>query len=132
MAELNDDGSISFVGRADDVITISGYRVGSFDVESALLEHPAVVESAVIGNPDLDLTEIIKAFVELKPGYEGSSALVEELRLHVRSSLSAHAYPREIAFAADLPKPPSGKVQRFLLRRQETALAASANTESPA
>ena len=132
MAELNDDGSISFVGRADDVITTSGYRVGPFDVESALIEHPAVVESAVIGKPDPERTEIIKAFVVLKPGYVESPALAEELRLHVRSSLSAHAYPREIAFVADLPKTPSGKVQRFLLRQQETALAASANTESPA
>ena len=121
--ELNDDGSISFVGRADDVITTSGYRVGPFDVESALLEHPAVVESAVIGKPDPERTEIIKAFVVLKPGYEPGPALAEELRLHVRSHLSAHAYPREITFVADLPKTPSGKVQRFLLRQQETAKA---------
>lgn len=120
-AELNDDGSISFVGRSDDVITTSGYRVGPFDVESALIEHPAVVESAVIGKPDPERTEIIKAFVVLKPGYEPDPALAEELRLHVRSRLSAHAYPREIAFVTELPKTPSGKVQRFLLRQQEIA-----------
>lgn len=132
MAERNDDGSISFVGRTDDVITTSGYRVGPFDVESALLEHPAVVESAVIGKPDPDRTEIIKAFVVLKPGYEASPALAEELRLHVRARLSAHAYPREIAFVADLPKTPSGKVQRFLLRQQEVVPAKSAEAESGA
>ncbi|MDX3911520.1 MAG: AMP-binding protein [Sphingobium sp.] len=121
MAEMNADGSISFVGRNDDVITTSGYRVGPFDVESALIEHPAVMESAVIGKPDPERTEIIKAFVVLNSGYEQSPALAEELRRHVRSRLSAHAYPREIAFVADLPKTPSGKVQRFLLRQQESA-----------
>lgn len=127
-AELNDDGSISFVGRADDVITTSGYRVGPFDVESALLEHPAVVEAAVIGKPDPERTEIIKAFVVLKPGYEPAPALAEELRLHVRSHLSAHAYPREFAFVTDLPKTPSGKVQRFLLRQQDVAQPPSATS----
>lgn len=122
-AELNDDGSISFVGRADDVITTSGYRVGPFDVESALMEHDAVLESAVIGKPDPERTEIIKAFVVLKPGRVADAALGEMLRLHVRSRLSAHAYPREIEFVTALPKTPSGKVQRFLLRNQERAKA---------
>ena len=121
--ELNEDGSISFVGRADDVITTSGYRVGPYDVESALLEHSAVIEAAAIGKPDPERTEIIKAFVVLAPGYDASTALAEELRLHVRSRLSAHAYPREIAFVIDLPKTPSGKVQRFLLRQQEACAA---------
>jgi acetyl-CoA synthetase len=123
MVEHNDDGSISFIGRSDDVITTSGYRVGPFDVESALIEHGAVLESAVIGKPDPERTEIIKAFVVLKPGYGPDPALAEELRLHVRSRLSAHAYPREIAFVAELPKTPSGKIQRFLLRNQEIAQA---------
>lgn len=126
MTEMNNDGSISFVGRVDDVITTSGYRVGPFDVESALIEHPAVVESAVIGKPDPERTEIIKAFVVLTPGQEPSQALAEELRLHVRSRLSAHAYPREITFVDDLPKTPSGKVQRFLLRQQELATPGAA------
>jgi len=119
--ELNDDGSISFVGRADDVITTSGYRVGPFDVESALLEHVAVLESAVIGKPDPDRTEIIKAFVVLHDGCLGDSSLAEALQLHVKTRLSAHAFPREIEFIASLPKTPSGKVQRFLLRNQEVA-----------
>ena len=113
-AELNVDGSISCVGRSDDVITTSGYRVGPFDVESALLEHPAVIEAAVVGKPDAQRTEIIKAFVILQEGYEGTPELAEELRLHVRHRLAAHAYPREIEFPNVLPNTPSGKVQRFI------------------
>ncbi|HZJ94078.1 MAG TPA: AMP-binding protein [Thiopseudomonas sp.] len=118
-AELNTDGSISFVGRSDDVISTSGYRVGPFDVESALLEHPSVVEAAVVGKPDAQRNEIIKAFVILQDGYQGSDELAEELRLHVRNRLAAHAYPREIEFPEELPKTPSGKVQRFILRLNE-------------
>ena len=127
--ELNPDGSISFVGRSDDVITTSGYRVGPFDVESALIEHPAVVEAAVVGKPDPERTELVKAFVVLNPQYLGDAQLAETLRLHVRQRLAAHAYPREIEFVSELPKTPSGKLQRFILRNQEIAkaeLAASA------
>ncbi|UVJ42275.1 AMP-binding protein [Pseudomonas sp. LS1212] len=120
-AELNADGSISFVGRNDDVITTSGYRVGPFDVESALIEHPAVVEAAVIGKPDPERTELIKAFVVLNPLYSASPELAETLRLHVRQRLAAHSYPREIEFVTELPKTPSGKLQRFILRNQEIA-----------
>ena len=111
--------NISFVGRSDDVISTSGYRVGPFDVESALLEHPAVIEAAVVGKPDPQRNEIIKAFVILQDGFEGTLELAEELRLHVRNRLAAHAYPREIEFAQELPKTPSGKVQRFILRINE-------------
>ncbi|WP_286762229.1 AMP-binding protein, partial [Pseudomonas sp. UBA2047] len=82
--ELNRNGSISFVGRSDDVITTSGYRVGPFDVESALIEHPAVIEAAVIGKPDPERTELIKAFVVLASGYHGTPELEEALRQHVR------------------------------------------------
>ncbi|MFP6847240.1 MAG: acyl-CoA synthetase [Pseudomonas sp.] len=121
--ELNEDGSISFVGRSDDVITTSGYRVGPFDVESALIEHPAVIEAAVIGKPDPERTELVKAFVVLHPQFRADAALAEELKLHVRKRLSAHAYPREVEFVAELPKTPSGKIQRFLLRNQEIAKA---------
>lgn len=124
--ELNADGSISFVGRADDVITTSGYRVGPFELESALIEHPAVIEAAVIGKPDPERTEIIKAFVVLHPRYAPSPALAEELRLHVRQRQAAHAYPREIEFVTELPKTPSGKLQRFILRHQEIANAQAA------
>ncbi|WP_181297313.1 AMP-binding protein [Pseudomonas sp. Q2-TVG4-2] len=121
--EMNDDGSISFVGRADDVITTSGYRVGPFDVESALVEHPAVIEAAVIGKPDPERTELVKTFVVLHAGQNGGTVLAEQLQQHVRKRLSAHAYPREIEFVDELPKTPSGKIQRFLLRdREKTAL----------
>jgi len=122
--ELSPEGYISFVGRNDDVITSSGYRIGPFDVESALIEHPAVIETAVVGKPDLERTEIVKAFVVLRDGVEASDELAEELRQHVRRRLSAHAYPREIAFVDQLPKTPSGKIQRFILRNAEKAAAA--------
>ncbi|MGU7785283.1 acyl-CoA synthetase [Burkholderia sp. PU8-34] len=115
--ELEPDGSISFIGRADDVITSAGYRIGPFDVESALIEHPAVMEAAVIGVPDPERTEIVKAYVVLSAGYAGSSALADELSLHVKKRLSAHAYPRAVEFVDALPKTPSGKIQRFVLRK---------------
>ena len=121
--ELEPTGQITFVGRNDDVITSSGYRIGPFDVESALIEHPAIFETAVIGKPDAERTEIVKAIIVLKPGFTASDELAEELRQHVRRRLSAHAYPREIAFVAELPKTPSGKIQRFLLRNAEKAAA---------
>jgi acetyl-CoA synthetase len=119
LAERGEDGLIAFVGRNDDVITSSGYRIGPFDVESALIEHPAVVEAGVVGKPDPERTEIVKAFVVLKPDVEPSEALAEELRHYVRQRLSAHAYPREIEFLEQLPKTPSGKLQRFLLRARD-------------
>ncbi|MFK4792460.1 AMP-binding protein [Sphingobium sp. ZW T5_29] len=120
--EQNEDGSISFIGRADDVITTSGYRVGPFDVESALLEHDAVMESAVIGKPDPERTEIIKAFIVLNQGYSAEDPdLASSIQRYVKTRLSAHAYPREIAFVPSLPKTPSGKLQRFLLRNEEIA-----------
>jgi acetyl-CoA synthetase len=119
--EVEPDGRISFVGRADDVITSSGYRIGPFDVESALIEHKAVVEAAVIGKPDPERTEIVKAFVVLAAGFEPTEALAEELKQYVKRRLSAHAYPREVEFTEQLPKTASGKLQRFLLRNQEKA-----------
>ncbi|RWN18847.1 MAG: AMP-binding protein [Mesorhizobium sp.] len=117
--EFEPDSSISFIGRADDVITSAGYRIGPFDVESALIEHSAVNEAAVVGVPDPQRTEIVKAFVVLAPAFQGSEALAEELAQHVRKRLSAHAYPREVEFVSELPKTPSGKIQRFLLRKAE-------------
>ncbi|MFO1119223.1 MAG: AMP-binding protein [Rhodospirillales bacterium] len=124
--ERNADGSISFVGRSDDIITSSGYRIGPYDVESALIEHPAVAEAAVVGKPDPQRTELVKAFVVLRTGFEGTAELAEELQSMVKTRLAAHAYPREIEFVAELPKTPSGKIQRFILRNQEAAAAASA------
>ncbi|MBR8156884.1 acyl-CoA synthetase [Burkholderia cenocepacia] len=116
--ELEPDGAVSFIGRADDVITSSGYRIGPFDVESALIEHPAS-EAAVIGVPDPERTEIVKAFVVLSKGFDGTPELAEELSQHVKRRLSAHAYPRAIDFVDALPKTPSGKIQRFVLRKME-------------
>lgn len=123
--EMEPDGCISFVGRADDVITTAGYRVGPFDVESALIEHPAVVETAVVGKPDPERTEIVKAYVVLAKGYEPSEALADNLSQFVKRRLSAHAYPREIVFAESLPKTSSGKLQRFILRNREKANASA-------
>ena len=114
----DEDGHFFFVGRNDDIITSAGYRIGPFDVESVMIEHPAVAEVAVVGKPDPERTEIVKAFVVLRAGFEASEALAAELQAHVRRRLSLHAYPREIAFAPELPKTPSGKVQRFLLRQR--------------
>lgn len=119
--KLNELGGIDFVGRADDVITTSGYRVGPFDVESTLLECVEVLESAVIGKPDVERTEIVKAFVVLKPQVAASAALAIQLQDYVRSRLSKHSYPREIEFVERLPKTSSGKIQRNLLKQQEIA-----------
>ena len=131
--EFNTDGSISFVGRSDDIITSSGYRIGPYDVESALIEHAAVAEAAVVGKPDPQRTELVKAFVVLRAGFEPTPALAEELQSLVKTRLAAHAYPREIEFIAEIPKTPSGKIQRFILRNQEAAKAQAARTlEEPA
>lgn len=112
------DGSHSFNGRDDDIITTAGYRVGPSDVESTLLEHEAVAESGVIGKPDLERGAIIKAYVVIKPQFDASDELAAELKTHVRSRLSTHAFPREIEFVEELPKTPSGKIQRFILRNR--------------
>lgn len=120
--QLNELGGIDFVGRADDVITTSGYRVGPFDVESTLLECEEVLESAVIGKPDPERTEIVKAFVVLKPQYMAGESLNQKLQQYVRSRLSKHAYPKEIEFVESLPKTSSGKIQRNLLKQHEIAL----------
>lgn len=112
------EGYIFFSGRADDIITSAGYRIGPFEVESALMAHRAVAEAAVVGEPDERRGEIVKAYVVLRPGFEPSEALARELSEFVKGNLSAHAYPRKIEFVEALPKTPSGKVQRFLLRGQ--------------
>lgn len=121
MVRLNELGGVDFIGRADDVITTSGYRVGPFDVESTLLECVEVLESAVIGKPDPERTEIVKAFIVLKPQFKGCQQLNAKLQEYVRSRLSKHSYPREIEFVESLPKTSSGKIQRNLLKQQEVA-----------
>ena len=115
--ERDENGCITFVGRNDDVITSSGYRIGPFDVESALIEHTAITEAAVVGVPDKERTEIVKAVVVLADGTKGNEELAKELQDYVKQRLSAHAYPRLIEFVSELPKTPSGKIQRFLLRQ---------------
>jgi acetyl-CoA synthetase len=115
-ARRDADGHLFFAGRADDLINSAGYRIGPFEVESALVGHPAVAEAAVVGKPDPLRGEIVKAFVVLKPGVAGTDALADELQRYVKTRLAAHAYPREFAFVDHLPKTPSGKIQRFLLR----------------
>jgi acetyl-CoA synthetase/medium-chain acyl-CoA synthetase len=113
------DGYLWFVGRADDLISSAGYRIGPFEVESALLEHPAVMESAVVASPDADRGSIVKAFVRLKAGTERSEALVLELQEHVKRITAPYKYPREIEFVDDLPKTVSGKIRRVELRDRE-------------
>jgi acetyl-CoA synthetase len=112
------DGYIRFIGRDDDVITSSGYRIGPGEIEDCLLKHPAVSLAAVVGKPDPLRTEIVKAFVVLKAGQAGSPALVRELQAFVRARLSAHEYPREIAFRDELPLTTTGKIIRRLLRAE--------------
>lgn len=114
----DEDGYVRFIGRDDDVITSSGYRIGPGEIEDCLLRHPAVALAAAVGKPDALRTEIVKAFVVLKPGRSGSSALVSELQNFVRARLAAHEYPREIAFRDELPMTTTGKIIRRLLRAE--------------
>jgi acyl-coenzyme A synthetase/AMP-(fatty) acid ligase len=113
------DDYLWFVGRADDVIISAGYRIGPFEVESALVEHPAVMEAAVVGKPDEVRTEIVKAFIILKPGFSGSPELVQEIQKFVQQITAPYKYPREIEFVSELPKTVSGKIRRVELRQRE-------------
>ena len=113
------DGYFWFVGRADDVIISAGYRIGPFEVESALIEHPAVAESAVVASPDEMRGELVKAFIILAPGYLPSEELVENLQTHVRNTTAPYKYPRLIEFVSELPKTVSGKIRRVELRQTE-------------
>ena len=115
--EKDEDGYFWFEARADDVITSSAYRIGPFEVESALIEHPAVVETAVVGKPDPERTEIVTAFIVLAAGFDGSPELVNELQVHCKSVTAPYKYPREIHFVTELPKTISGKIRRSELRR---------------
>ncbi len=118
-AYKDNDGYFWFYSRADDVIISSGYRIGPFEVESALQSHPAVAESAVVASPDPVRGDIVKAFVILAPGYEPSDKLVKELQDHVKKETAPYKYPREIEFANNLPKTISGKIKRVVLRKKE-------------
>ncbi|MBM7715246.1 acetate--CoA ligase [Siminovitchia sp. FSL H7-0308] len=123
-AFMDEEGYVWFQGRIDDVIMTSGERVGPFEVESKLLEHPAVAEAGVIGKPDPVRGEIIKAFVALMEDYEPSEELKEDIRQFVKTGLAAHAAPREIEFRDKLPKTRSGKIMRRVLKSWELGLPA--------
>lgn len=114
----NPDGTFQFAGRDDDIITTAGYRVGPTDVENSVMTHPAVAESAAVGQPDEIRGEVIKSYIVLREGYEASDELADEIKQRVRERLSTHAFPRIIEFVDELPKTPSGKIQRFKLRAQ--------------
>ena len=121
-ARMDEDGYYWFVGRADDVINTAGHLVGPFEVESALIEHPAVAEAGVIGKPDPIAMEVVKAFVSLKDGYEESAELRRNISQFARKKLSAAVAPREIEFIPSLPKTRSGKIMRRLLKARELGL----------
>jgi acetyl-CoA synthetase len=121
-AKMDEDGYFWFVGRADDVINTAGHLVGPFEVESSLIEHPAVAEAGVIGKPNPIVMEVIKAFVSLKEGYTPSDELKHDIQKFVKKKLSSAAYPREIEFLDSLPKTRSGKIMRRLLKARELGL----------
>lgn len=122
LARCDEDGYFWFVGRADDVIKSSGHLIGPFEVESALMEHPAVAEAGVIGKPDPMAGEIVKAFIALKPGFDATDALRKELLGHARKRLGAAVAPKEIEFKIGLPRTRSGKIMRRLLKARELGL----------
>lgn len=120
LAWKDEDGYLWFVGRADDVIKSSGYRIGPFEVESALIEHPAVLECAITAVPDPDRGQVVKATVILSKGYEPSESLVRELQDHVKRITAPYKYPRIIEFAHELPKTISGKIRRVEIREKDS------------
>jgi acetyl-CoA synthetase len=122
-ASLDADGYVWYEGRADDVIIAAGYRIGPFEVESACLEHPAVAEAAAVASPDERRGNVVKAFIVLADGHDGSDELAEELKTFVRGRLSAYAYPRRVEFVDSLPKTLTGKIRRIELRQREAEAA---------
>jgi acyl-coenzyme A synthetase/AMP-(fatty) acid ligase len=115
---VDEDGFLFFEGRTDDVIISAGYRIGPFEVESALVAHPAVAEAAVVAAPDDERGAVVRAVVVLRDGFAPSDALAAALQDHVKDVTAPYKYPRIVDFADDLPKTVSGKVRRALLRRQ--------------
>jgi len=116
--KMDEEGYVSFVGRHDDVITSAGFRIGPGEIEDCLIRHPAVALAAAVGKPDALRTEIVKAFIVLKKGYAASDALASEIQGFVKTRLSGHEYPREVAFIDDMPMTTTGKVIRRLLRER--------------
>jgi acetyl-CoA synthetase len=122
LAKRDADGYYWFVGRADDVIKSAGHLIGPFEVESVLMEHPAVAEAGVIGKPDPVVGEVVKAFISLKDGYQPSETLRLDISAHARKRLGAAVAPKEIAFLPTLPRTRSGKIMRRLLKARELGL----------
>ena len=122
----DEEGYLFYEGRADDVISSAGYRIGPMEVENALIEHPAVQESAAVASPDAERGEVVKAFVVLRPGHAPSDALARELQEHAKRVTAPYKYPRRIEFVAELPKTASGKLRRRELRDREFARANAA------
>ncbi len=122
-ASVDEDGYFHFASRDDDIIIMAGYRIGPFEVESVLCTHPAVAECAVVAAPDEVRGEVLETFVVLNPEHNASDALTSELQEWVKRRYAAHAYPRKVHYTSSLPKTPSGKVQRFELRKQLRAQA---------
>ena len=118
-ARKDDDGYLFFDGRDDDLINSSGYRIGPMEVENALMEHEAVLECAVAASPDETRGEVVKAFIILKSGVNGSDALVKELQQHTKRLTAPYKYPRKIDFVEELPKTSTGKIQRRILKQSE-------------
>jgi acetyl-CoA synthetase len=114
----DEEGYVQFIGRNDDVITSAGYRIGPTEIEDCLIRHPAVALAAVVGKPDPIRTEIVKAFIVPKAGHEPCDALAADIQAFVRTRLSAHEYPREVAFIDAMPMTTTGKVIRRLLRQR--------------
>ena len=121
----DDDGYLWFEGRTDDVIISAGYRIGPFEVESALLAHPAVAEAAAVAAPDELRGQVVRAVVVLRDGYEPGAALATELQEHVKATTAPYKYPRQVDFAPELPKTPSGKIMRAELRAQPKGSSAA-------
>jgi acetyl-CoA synthetase len=119
LARCDEEGNLWYQGRSDDMFKSAGYRIGPSEIENCLVKHPAVANAAVIGVPDAERTNIVKAFVVLAPGHEGSAALQAELRQHVRGKLAPYEYPKEIEFLDGLPMTTTGKVKRRVLRERE-------------
>jgi acetyl-CoA synthetase len=115
---MDDEAYVTFVGRDDDVITSAGYRIGPGPIEDCLIGHPAVRLAAVVGAPDAERTEIVKAYVVLNEGYTGSDGLTRELQDHVRTRLAAHEYPRQVRYVDSLPLTTTGKIIRRELRNR--------------
>jgi acetyl-CoA synthetase/medium-chain acyl-CoA synthetase len=119
MAYKDESGYFWFIGRTDDIMLSSGYRIGPFEIENVLIEHPAVKESAVVASPDEIRGEVVKAFIVLTEGYMPSDALADDLKNFVKKQTAPYKYPRKIEFVDELPKTISGKIKRKELKMKE-------------